>query len=431
MSNQLHGQLFLGEQRLNGVTSLLGKNPADGRLYRWEPLATTLRSGAVGRLYREAEERRTTVLQSEAGGILPVLGPINYRGERWLGWEARTGENIFPYKKVPLKELVKTAFPLILSYRNYHRTGVTVGCPDWGRIYRDQKGVFMPDPALLSYLPANPLGHLPAGLAACRPPEAFRGESPGRTGDLYYLGLILYILFTGKLPYPLDRGWPHRALLAGQIIPPIIFRPELSPRIAGIITALMAPDKGGRPNADEVVDLWGQVMERGYLAAPEEMTVHLRKERSYSRRERLRSVTRPVKIAAVLLGGVLILKLFISGIYLRPVQSPLQATEEFYRSVTDLGASFTSSYKSIVVADFFAAGVKRRQIAADLLSRPLAEVEKIEMKSVTGKETVMEATLIWWEWAGGLWKKRRAQERIFLKRRGRGWEITRRLPLGE
>ena len=84
------------------------------------------------------------------------------------------------------------------------------------------------------------------GTPAYLSPEQARGEEPDEATDIYCLGVLMFELFTGKLPF---TGKPMRLILAHlQKSPPdpILLQPELPPPLAQVILTCMAKDKKSR-----------------------------------------------------------------------------------------------------------------------------------------------------------------------------------------
>ena len=84
------------------------------------------------------------------------------------------------------------------------------------------------------------------GTPAYLAPEQARGEDPDETTDIYSLGVLLYELFTGKLPF---SGKPMNLIQAHlQKLPPDPTRiqPGLPPELARIILRCMEKDKSLR-----------------------------------------------------------------------------------------------------------------------------------------------------------------------------------------
>src|SRR5579864_365457 len=75
------------------------------------------------------------------------------------------------------------------------------------------------------------------------PPEQVKGESVDARSDIYSLGVSLYELVTGQLPFRGDSGY---ALMAAQIKelpkPPITVRPDLPPALNEIILIALAKE---------------------------------------------------------------------------------------------------------------------------------------------------------------------------------------------
>ncbi len=85
------------------------------------------------------------------------------------------------------------------------------------------------------------------GTAAYMAPEQARGEEVDQRSDIFSLGVVLYELFTGRLPF---RGEHHAALvyaLMNEEPPPIArFNETVSPELARIVSKAMAKEADER-----------------------------------------------------------------------------------------------------------------------------------------------------------------------------------------
>lgn len=101
--------------------------------------------------------------------------------------------------------------------------------------------------------PHTEIGGTPAYMA----PEHLRGEPTDARSDLFSLGVVVYWLVAGKLPWP-ETGSVRRTILARQRLP----RPPIQPRdpstpsiLVDIVRTLLAPDAATRyQRGAEVVD---------------------------------------------------------------------------------------------------------------------------------------------------------------------------------
>ena len=415
--------LFSGERKEDGIIFILGSSARDSAVYRWEPLFRGLRRAEAGTLRHGAENRRKILSTAGKAGLLPVMGPLYYREKTWLGWRNRPGENLFPLPGtgiISCPETTAAALPLLRAYAACHQAGLVVGRPQWQRIRRDKNGLFMPDPRYLIHL-VPPERLLPNGLAACRPPEVFAGREESPTSDLYYLGLLLYLVFTGHLPYRLENGWPVRALLAGEIIPPVVFRPEIHPLLSKIICALLSPATHERPSAQEAGDLCHRFLERGEYR-PAKSVFHRQQLKKYRRQRRRRWG----KKAALLLLGLFLLAAGVAGFrnLRRPNHSPVETAEEFYRRLSGpVGAGIPPGYEKEIIGDFLQAQEERILAAQELLTRPLLEVKELKIFRATNDRVVIEAMVDWWE---DTRQKERRREFLFLTRNGSRWKVQER-----
>lgn len=99
-------------------------------------------------------------------------------------------------------------------------------------------------------------------------PELLRGEAPSIRTDIYAMGVLLYEMFTGQVPF----DDPDTARLVRRVIseaPPkaVTLRPDLPPELLGILDRAIAKDPQTRfPDADSLADaiaaFEGQVLDR-------------------------------------------------------------------------------------------------------------------------------------------------------------------------
>lgn len=444
-------EVFFDRRKEDGLEYVIGLksgiNDAAASYYRWEPLPTRLLGAEGAELRREIKAREKPGAER---GILRVSGPLYREGRIWLGWELRSGEALFSAtrceKSGPLPLSIRQLSPLVHSYFSYHEAGLIVGTPVWGRVYLDEEGIYMPDPRSIRYLPKPALPLLP-GLRGCWPPELYNGAELDSKGDLYYLGLMIYTFLTGRLPYDLERGWPTRSILQGGIIPPTVFRPELSPTLACLMTALLSPAPDGRPQAIEVKDLWDRFLKEpsstagrdllsntGYLATAVQMKDHLRKKKAYIRDAKIKCYYGIFKSISkwVLPLGLTLCLLFTLMINRRVVSTdPVVEAREFYQRLTQAHQG-TQVNEAEISREFLQAGEERRRLAAELLTRPLFEVRALNLVKTSrddASQVVLEAELIWWEWTGAEWGARLSRERLRLRKKDRGWQVIQRAPV--
>lgn len=420
--------LFLGERTEAEAVFQLGVNCRDGQCFRFEPIATKLRGNSVGMLRQELG-RRIANDTDQYQGIIPVIGPIFYQDRYWLGWKDRNGRSLFGFEPrlgKPLRDELADLYQLINSYKLWHQQGLTVGRPEWRRLIIDDRGLFMLDPKPAFYL-AQPCVNPPVALERCRPAEEYRNLTPTCYGDLFYLGLIIYYYLTGEVPFLLRKGWPTQNILAGKIINPQLYR-KLPSGLGQTIISMLAPEPAQRPTADVVLGLWNEYLKRDRLF-----------EKSNFNDDHLigvkakvgNNIKKAVSMFAIFLSILGLLTIgyrffyakFSNGIKITPVETAAKFYQEMGRfNFRNHNGITTNIFK----ADFEAAFKRRLDTVRTLFSKPIFEVDQMQIIEEMDKTAVIGVDLIWWEWSVKGWEKRHSYERLVYQKEGKQMKLVSR-----
>ncbi len=123
------------------------------------------------------------------------------------------------------------------------------------------------------------------GSPAYMSPEQARGEKVDARSDLFSLGVVLYVLGTGKLPFQAkDPLATVLKVLDGKYEPPLKHNPQLGTRLDRIIRRLLQSEQEKRfSSADEVIEaLRGALAEGGIVDADEELRTYFEEPGPYN-----------------------------------------------------------------------------------------------------------------------------------------------------
>ena len=81
---------------------------------------------------------------------------------------------------------------------------------------------------------------------------------------------------------------------------------------------------------------------------------------------------------------------------------------------------------NIFKADFEAAFKRRLDTVRTLFSKPIFEVDQMQIIEEMDKTAVIGVDLIWWEWSVKGWEKRHSYERLVYQKEGKQMKLVSR-----
>jgi serine/threonine-protein kinase len=99
-------------------------------------------------------------------------------------------------------------------------------------------------------------------------PEQVAGQRGDERTDVYGVGLILYEMLTGRLPYAGDARAVMRAKRTEEPPPPVVHKPEIDPAVNAIVCGAIQRDPRARPRTMQL--LLDQLRTPGSAAAPDD-----------------------------------------------------------------------------------------------------------------------------------------------------------------
>jgi len=133
-------------------------------------------------------------------------------------------------------------------------------------------------------------------------PEAAQGKRIDEKSDVYALGICLYRMLTGVLPF---TGATVKEILAAQVnaemVPPSEQRPQLGKSYDALLKKLLVKSKGYRPSAAETADLLEEIADD-----LEERELGVRRERRRRKRAQPKKRSYAGLLAALAVAGVVV-----------------------------------------------------------------------------------------------------------------------------
>jgi hypothetical protein len=417
--------LFFDEREQDGLTFRFGRQGTDPTLYRWEPLTLPPRGRQVGEFCRTLAQRRQVLAACQSQGLLRIMGPFNYEKRWWVGWPEQGGRSPFTTPTTPeeLTAQIRDLLPLIRAYEIIHLAGLQLGTPDWGRITRSNNGYQMPDPWIREYLASADNNAIPSGLKTIYPPELNQDSLFSQAADRFYLGVLLYCLICGKIPYRLKNHWPL-GIPTGQLIPLTLRQPQLHPELAGIITDLMAVEPEERPLLREVRLQWqNRLNQNTHLASQRDYTANLQKYHRYSLRLRLNNWFSRLKIP---LGVCIAFWISITGYTWwqnRPKRTADESVKELFQAPWAAVPLIDPAGCADLVTRLTAEKDRRSDLIKQLTTQPYVKIKALKCLKRSAQRTEFILTLEWWSWERGQWRKIINREKMVLGKERRTWKI--------
>jgi serine/threonine protein kinase/formylglycine-generating enzyme required for sulfatase activity len=248
----------------------------DTQLQRRVALKIPKFSGAEGvdmleRFYREARAAATL----RHPNICPVYDVGEIEGQHYITMAFIEGRPLRDFahakKRQPEKQVAAVIRKLALGLAEAHAHGIIHRDLKPANIMVDTKG----EPVVMDFgLARREVGddkHVTRagailGTPAYMSPEQVEGDQSkiGPPADIYSLGVVMYELLTGQVPFAGSLMSILMQIASEQPNPPSLHRPELDPRLEAICLKMMAKKAGDRHGTMEEV---AQAL-TGYLKAP-------------------------------------------------------------------------------------------------------------------------------------------------------------------
>ena len=153
---------------------------------------------------------------------------------------------------LPVPAAALTAASAAAGLAALHERGVVHGDVDPTTVVRGEDGSIKLTGAGLAeaYPPVDLRPGTPPDVARYLSPEEVTGRAPSPASDVYRLGLVTYLLLTGRHAFDgADGSIVAQEQLDGVVRPPQLLNPEVPPALAQIVTRALEKDPGARGTA--------------------------------------------------------------------------------------------------------------------------------------------------------------------------------------
>jgi WD40 repeat protein len=279
----------------------VSRNPVNReRFLREARAAAKLRSDHVVNIYQVSEERQIVYLAMEFLEGISLHDLLKKGPKPTLAQAARIGRQI--------AQGLADAHSCGLIHRDIKPGNIWLDSRYQGRVKLLDFGLARGETEEVHLTQSGAIVGTPAFMA----PEQARGENVDPRCDLFSLGVVLYLLTTGRLPF---RGDNPMTILTSLVLdaptPPREIDPMIPPRMAALIERLLAKDRKQRPaTAKAVADELASIEREAAQPGPEERTLRIEAAESLSTRpmqpvrSRLRLGWLVAASLLLLLGGV-------------------------------------------------------------------------------------------------------------------------------
>ncbi len=213
---------------------------------------SNLSSDTRARLLREAQ----AAARLNHPNIVAIYDAGQVDGSPFIVMELIKGESLYLLKPTPIDQIVTITRQICAALAHAHANGIIHRDLKPENVILSNEGIVkLTDFGLARSVTSRLSGEgLVVGTVLYMPPEAALGKPMDGRSDLYSLGVMLFEMTTGKLPYtdsdPLTVISQH---LYAPVIPPHTLRPDIPPALDSLIVQLMSKNPEDRPtSADEV-----------------------------------------------------------------------------------------------------------------------------------------------------------------------------------
>jgi serine/threonine-protein kinase len=251
----------------------------DGRLGRDVALKVLHRNLPYSSSMRDRMEREAKVAASLTHeNIVQVYDySVGLEGDSYIAMELVDGRT--------LREVLderKTLPWVVVALASYELCRGLSYAHDKGVVHRDLK----PDNVMVSRTGSLKIGDfgiarsqeatqltatgVPVGTPAYLSPEQIRGEAADTRSDMFALGVSLYELSTGRLPFDAETttGIMYQ-IVEGRFIPPEqLGLADIDLELADIINRCLSPKREDRPTAVQIVERVGRMLQQRQVVDP-------------------------------------------------------------------------------------------------------------------------------------------------------------------